>query len=142
MRKALILGNSTGFTLLEMLVVIGIIAILVTLGFSSYSTVQKSARDAKRKSDLEQIRAALEMYSTNNNTYPVGAWDNLSSLISPVTYLQSLPADPKNPTYTYYYSSSGSDYVLGTYLETGSGSCGGSCSASDCNYCLNSQGVL
>lgn len=48
------------FTLLEMLVVIGIIAILVTLGFASYSTVQKKARDAKRQGDLKAAQQVME----------------------------------------------------------------------------------
>ncbi|NCO89124.1 type II secretion system protein, partial [Candidatus Roizmanbacteria bacterium] len=37
------------FTLLEILVVIGIISIMVAMGTASYSTAQKKARDAKRK---------------------------------------------------------------------------------------------
>lgn len=135
--------NLTGFTLLEMLVVIGIIGILVTLGFTSYSTVQKSARDAKRKSDLEQVRTALEMYRSNNDAYPIGTWTNLSDLTQPVTYLKSLPTDPKNPTYSYYYNSPapGSDYTLGAYLETGTANCGVSCTGGNCSYCMGPYGV-
>lgn len=54
-----------------MLVVIGIIAILVTLGFASYSTVQKKARDAKRKGDLSAMQKVLEQcYSLNSYAYP------------------------------------------------------------------------
>lgn len=59
------------FTLLEMLVVIGIIAILVTIGFASYSTVQKKARDSKRQGDLKAFQSAIEQcYSVNSFTYP------------------------------------------------------------------------
>ena len=49
-----------GFTLLELLVVIGIISILVALGTASYSTAQKKARDAKRKGDVRSIINAFE----------------------------------------------------------------------------------
>lgn len=60
-----------GFTLLEMLVVIGIIAILVSLGFASYSTVQKKARDAKRQGDLKSAQQVMEQcYSVNSFQYP------------------------------------------------------------------------
>lgn len=59
-----------GFTLLEMLVVIGIIAVLVTLGFASYSTVQKKARDSKRQGDLKAAQQVMEQcYSVNTSSY-------------------------------------------------------------------------
>jgi len=51
-----------GFTILELLIVIGIISLLVTFGTGIYSSAQRSSRDAKRKADLEQIAAALELY--------------------------------------------------------------------------------
>ena len=69
--------NRKGFTLLEILVVIGIIAILVSLGFASYTTVQKKARDAKRKSDLTTFQKAMEQcYSLNSYQYPVVVLSN------------------------------------------------------------------
>jgi len=59
------------FTLLEMLVVIGIIALLIGMGATSYSNVQKKARDTKRKTDLKNIQNALEQYySICNFSYP------------------------------------------------------------------------
>ena len=54
--------NIFGFTLLEMLVVIGIISVLTAMGAVSYSTAQKKARDAKRKVDLGVIKNAMEQY--------------------------------------------------------------------------------
>lgn len=63
-----------GFTLLEMLVVIGIIAIMVSLSIASYSTAQKKARDAKRKADLRSFQTVMEQcYSINSPafTYPI-----------------------------------------------------------------------
>jgi type IV pilus assembly protein PilE len=55
-----------------MLVVIGIIAILVTVGFAAYSTVQKKARDAKRQGDLKAAQQILEQcYSVNSFAYPI-----------------------------------------------------------------------
>lgn len=59
------------FTLLELLVVIGIIAILVGLGTVSYGTAQKKARDARRQGDLANFQKAIEQcYSVNSYTYP------------------------------------------------------------------------
>src|SRR3989338_3198993 len=54
--------RNKGFTLLELLVVVGIITILVNMGLSSFSTAQKKGRDAKRKTDIRGIQGALEQY--------------------------------------------------------------------------------
>jgi type IV pilus assembly protein PilE len=59
------------FTLLELLVVIGIISVLVAMGTTSYSTSQKKARDAKREGDLGAFQKAMEQcYSVNSFQYP------------------------------------------------------------------------
>lgn len=130
------------FTLIEMIVVVTIIALLTAAGVVSYSTFMKQSRDAKRKTDLEQVRAALEMYRSTENTYPVGsAWGTtLNILTTPVTYIQSLPTDPKSPTYNYYYSGSSSNYTLGTYLEGGGTTCVAGQCGGNCNYCVGPYG--
>lgn len=61
--------KSKGFTLVELLVVISIIAILSVIGLTIFSGVQKGARDAKRKEDLHSLALALEQYKVQNNTY-------------------------------------------------------------------------
>ncbi len=127
-----------GFTLIEILVVVTIIVLLTAVAVISYSTFLKQARDAKRKTDLGQISAALEMFRSNNDTYPT---TGLSQLTAPTIYIQSVPTDPKNPTYTYYYSGSAADYTLGAYLENGGTTCAAGQCGSNCNYCLGPYGV-
>jgi len=132
-----------GFTLIEILVVATIIGLLASGAIVSYQQLSKQSRDAKRKTDLEQVRAALEMYRSNEDTYPVGTWSNLSVLTTPVTYIQSLPTDPKNPTYIYYYSSADdSDYTVATHLETVATTCQSLTTqcTSNCTYCLGPYG--
>ena len=130
------------FTLVEILVVVTIIVLLTSTAIVTYTAFLKQSRDAKRKADLGQVSAALEMYRSNSATYPVGSvWaTTLNVLKTPVVYIQSLPTDPKSTTYSYYYTGSISDYTLGTYLESGgtvcvAGQCGG-----NCNYCLGPYG--
>lgn len=59
-----------GFTFIELLLVVTIIGLILSLSIGSYKNIQGSARDAKRKGDLEQLRSALEQYRSVNGSYP------------------------------------------------------------------------
>ncbi len=60
-----------GFTLIELLVVIAIIAILSGIILFSLNTAKVNAKDAVRKSDLNSIKSALELYANDHNgKYP------------------------------------------------------------------------
>src|SRR3989344_3807862 len=98
--------KSGGFTLLEVLVTATIIAILTAIGIVSYASVNKRSRDVKRKSDLEQLRSALEMYRSDATAYPsagsgsVVPASDLSALVP--TYLPAIPDDPDSDLEYYY----------------------------------------
>lgn len=112
--------SRTGFTLVELLVVISIIAILSTIGMAVFTGIQAKARDERRRADLRGIVAALEIYRNQNGRYPDvintnsningrGGWGD-SDL--DMVYMQgmssffingSLPIDPINNA-TYHYS--------------------------------------
>jgi prepilin-type N-terminal cleavage/methylation domain-containing protein len=62
-----------GFSLLELLVVIGIIGILVSVGTVAYRSAQERARDSRRRQDVEAIGKALEQYYADNLSYPASA---------------------------------------------------------------------
>ena len=119
-----------GFTLLELLVVIGIIGILVSLITVSFANAQKSGRDSRRRQDLVSIQNAMEQYyAANNFQYPTcgGGAVTCNAL---ATYMQGgvVPTDPLSTTvggvtyqYTYSYNVAGADYTVTAYLEkTGS----------------------
>jgi len=113
------------FTLLEMLVVIGIIGILIGLGALSYSTAQKKARDAKRKQDLKAFQNAMEQcYAVNNYSYPIitpiitgGRTTSISEDCPSPNGPDLTITDPSNRTYSV--TSSTSSYSVSIYLETG-----------------------
>jgi prepilin-type N-terminal cleavage/methylation domain-containing protein len=62
--------KNRGFTLIELLVVIAIISILAGVIGSTFSSSQRRGRDAQRKSDLQNIAHALELYYNDYNKYP------------------------------------------------------------------------
>lgn len=120
--------KNNGFTLIELLVVITIMGILMGILLVSYQGARVSARDGKRKADLEQIRSALQMYHSDCGEYPA-ALDLTSggSLTGPAscgssTYMSQLPIDPIPTVYHYRYNrESEHAYTLSAYLEGGGG---------------------
>lgn len=98
--------TARGFTLIELMVTIAIIAILASVGLVVYSTVQKSGRISKRVQDLAAIRTAIELFKSSTGYYPSvtasGTFvcvDSLSgtSNLAP-TYMPSIPNDPIQTT--------------------------------------------
>ncbi|MSU76321.1 hypothetical protein EXS54_02545 [Patescibacteria group bacterium] len=68
-------------------------------------------RDAKRKSDVLALNAALAQYHTEKGSYP----KTLQELVP--DYLTELPKDPDSPKYTYRYQRVGNGYRLTCYIE-------------------------
>lgn len=143
--------NQKAFTLIEVLVVATIIGLLAAVGMASYSSLNKNARDARRKADLENVRAAFEQYRSNNSSYPTTYTFptncTLGSALTDAasnTYMSNKPVDPKCSTYYYNASSiTANDYTIGAYLETPpspAGSCGNCGSSIACNYCVGPYG--
>jgi prepilin-type N-terminal cleavage/methylation domain-containing protein len=114
--------KKNGFTLLELLVVIGIIGILVALATVSYSSTQQAGRDTRRKQDLVAMQNALEQYySANVFKYPdSGAGEGCSKAQENMT--SAWPVDPENATpYVYTESCTGTKYCLCAYMERNTG---------------------
>lgn len=119
--------HSQGFTLIEVLVAATIIALLTTIGIVSFRTTNLRARDGKRRGDLEQTRAALELYRSDaaagNGRYPnTTSFSTMVSTLKTATYMSDpLPQDPRNSSpYVYIYTVGGSQtsYCLCATLET------------------------
>ena len=126
-----------GFTLVELLVVITIIALLTTIGIVMYQNATRRSRDGRRQTDLEQVRTALELYRSDNSAYPADTtWANLQTTLA--DDIRALPTDPKDFAYSYVPGANNLSYSLCAHLETGNDTddfCGsGEACGGNCNY--------
>ncbi|HTM27424.1 MAG TPA: prepilin-type N-terminal cleavage/methylation domain-containing protein [Vicinamibacterales bacterium] len=87
MPKALT-GNS-GFTLVELLIVISLISILAAMGIVGYRNSVISARESVLHTDLFRMRDAIDQYYADKGKYP----GTLDALVSE-GYMRRLPEDP------------------------------------------------
>lgn len=68
--------DKSGFTLVELMIVIIILAILTGIAVPSYMVLKDRARKAAAQSELKNIATALEMYYADEETYPcVNEWN-------------------------------------------------------------------
>lgn len=137
-----------GFTLVEMLVVVAVIAMISSFVMASYTQAKARSRDAKREADIKQIQEGLAIYSTAYHRYPLsctsdcsnpactqgtiplnGSSDCLSAQILPSGAMIAVPMDPLRGSgpcppaagnQVYCYQSSGQSYTLSYFLETNS----------------------
>lgn len=120
------MNKKKGFTLIELLVTISIIAVLTTLLMANFIGIRQRGRDGQRKSNLYQLRSALELYRTDRGSYPTtlatcgtGASLNYTDPNPPNTvtvYMQIIPCDPLTGS-PFKYTSDGTVYSFIACLE-------------------------
>lgn len=103
--------RNSGFTLVELMVVIVILGLLATIVVLNVLPQGDRARAEKAKSDIATIESALETYKLQNFSYPSTA-DGLQALVkAPPSadparyqaggYIKKLPKDPWGREYLY-----------------------------------------
>jgi prepilin-type N-terminal cleavage/methylation domain-containing protein len=75
-----------GFSIAEIVVVVGIMAILTTLVYTSLDSSKKQSRDQKRVAEISSVQLALEQFYARNKFYPSDLEDFVLK-----TYLSSVP---------------------------------------------------
>ena len=82
-------SKKNGFTLVELLVVLAILALLLTLAVPRYFNSIEKAKDATLRQDLNTLRESLDKYYADNGQYP----KTLEDLVER-KYIRKLPVDP------------------------------------------------
>lgn len=97
--KRLGLRGGRGFSLVELMIAIAIIAILATIAIPAYTTYVKDAKFSRAKSNLVLLATLMERYYQNNNAYP-----NNMTLVPNAVPSQIPgwnPGNNPNPLFTY-----------------------------------------
>jgi general secretion pathway protein G len=81
--------QDTGFTLMELMIVMAIIGVLVVVAVPSYIGALRHAREAVLKEDLQVMRAAIDSYTMDKQKAPQALDDLVQE-----GYLKSIPQDP------------------------------------------------
>lgn len=110
--------NVSGFTLIEILVVLAIIATLLSLVTPRYFDSMNRSKEKILKNDLIVIRGAIDQYYSDKNVYP----DSLEDLVQ-YKYLREMPVDPiTDSTVTWIFSPPLDIEVKGAVYDIHSGS--------------------
>ncbi|PIZ63454.1 hypothetical protein COY16_01985 [Candidatus Roizmanbacteria bacterium CG_4_10_14_0_2_um_filter_39_13] len=102
----------SGFTLVELIVVISIIGMLATLGIASYQNVVKEARNTKTAADIEEMVKAIMIHNARTGSWVDGMDDSYGNIFTTATwnnsaqglvpeYLDRVPNDPWDRSYFY-----------------------------------------
>jgi general secretion pathway protein G len=122
--------RQSGFTLIEIMVVVVILAVLGALVVPKILENVDKARVTRAQSDIRAIQTALDLYRLDNFKYPTTE-QGLQALVTQPTdpsitnyrsggYLSSLPKDPWNNQYQYLSpGANGRDYDIISYGRDG-----------------------
>lgn len=103
-----------GFSLIELMIVVSIMAVLAAIALTIYTDAQKASRDSRRKSDMTAISNALEASaSATAGQYPA---------VEESWFVGGKPKDPTNTgTFIYTYPAAGATYKMCAELEKPTG---------------------
>jgi prepilin-type N-terminal cleavage/methylation domain-containing protein len=104
-------NKSRAFTLIEIVVVIGIMALLTTIIYASFDGAKTQSRDQQRLTDISTIQLGLELYFNQHGSYPKvlmgdGTTPGLVVNVEGIKYLAEIPTPPSRSSeinYKYNY---------------------------------------
>jgi len=120
--------KQSGFTLIELMVVVVILAVLAAFVAPKLMDRPDEARLVKAKQDISAISSALQLYKLDNFVYPTTD-QGIEALVTEPTddpqpkhwkqYLEQMPSDPWGNPYLYLSPGEHGDFDLFTYGADG-----------------------
>lgn len=86
-----------GFTLVEILIVVVILGILAAIVIPQFTNASTAAKESNLKSNLQTVRAQIELYKLDNNDVPPASAAALAAALADTggkTYLKTMPDNP------------------------------------------------
>jgi prepilin-type N-terminal cleavage/methylation domain-containing protein len=96
-----------GFTLIELVVSLFIIATVMAISLPNLRTAAEKAQSTACESNQRLLRAELENYYLDYHVYPSGSSSEIIQTLYNMKYLQSVPVDPDGGIYTVHVSPDG-----------------------------------
>ena len=103
-----------GFTLVEIMIVVAIIAILAAVAIPNFISYRKQSQATACVSNLKQIQSAKEQWLMHNTAAP----DSLTALVGSDKYIKTLPTCPAGGNYTVGDATTDPACSIGTTLGT------------------------
>lgn len=97
-----IINIKKGFTLVELIIVITLIAALVLIGITYLRSQIFKGNDARRKADIRRIQVAVEEYEKDHDCYPITSQIVCTPGTALKPYLEKVPCDSVTGA-SYYY---------------------------------------
>ncbi len=112
-------NSNQGFTLVELLVVLAILAMLLTLAVPKYFNSLERAKEATLKQDLNTLRDSLDKYYADTGQYP----NTLEDLVEK-KYIRKMPFDPITESTTTWILDAPEPPIEGDIADIHSGALG------------------
>jgi len=106
--------RARGFTLIELMIVVAIIALIATIGIPSYRDSAMKSKRAEAKSRLLQIAQLQERYFTQNNTYTT----SLTTLLNLTGTIYSSDTNDSNSGYQITAAAGSTGSIADSFLLT------------------------